>query len=72
MSKLKQKSQITDRTKKILSDRKRGNSTGYIADLYGISRSRVCKILKDYGDPLPKKFSTDSIDKGIDKKTGRV
>lgn len=55
--KLKQKSQITERTKKILEDRKQGKSIDDLARFYNISRSRVYQILKDYGDTLPKSLS---------------
>jgi len=57
MAKLKQKSQITERTKKILEERKQGKSIDRLATLYNISRSRVYQILKDYGDTLPKKLA---------------
>ena len=56
MAKLKQKSQITDKTKRILKERKQGKSIDNLANLYGISRSRVYKILQDYGDTLPKEM----------------
>lgn len=56
MSKLKQKSQITEKTKRILAERKLGKSIDYLAGVYGISRSRVYQILKDYGDTLPKRL----------------
>ena len=57
MAKLKQKSQITERTKRILAERKEGKSIDHLAKIYGISRSRIYTILKDYGDTLPAKLA---------------
>jgi Mor family transcriptional regulator len=56
MAKLKQKSQTTDRTKKILQDRKQGKSIVDLAKIYGLSRQRIFQIIKDYGDTLPDKM----------------
>ena len=57
MAKLKQKSQISERTKRLLAERKEGRSIDYLASMYGISRSRVYRILKDYGDTLPARLA---------------
>jgi Mor family transcriptional regulator len=56
--KLKQKSQISERTKKILADRKTGASIDQLAGIYNLSRQRIYQILKKNGDTLPKKLST--------------
>lgn len=55
--KLKQKSQMTERTKKILDERSTGKSIVEIGKLYGLSRQRVFSILKQYGDTLPKELA---------------
>lgn len=55
--KLKQKSQITEKTKLILAQRKEGKSIDMLANIFEISRSRVYFILKKYGDTLPKKLA---------------
>ena len=69
--KLKQKSQLTEKSKRILAERKEGKSIDELASIYGISRSRVYQILKAYGDTLPKSYAQVVVDKGIDKKVNR-
>lgn len=56
MAKLRQKSQISEQTKFILEQRKLGKSIDELARGFNITRSRVYKILKDYGDTLPKEL----------------
>jgi DNA invertase Pin-like site-specific DNA recombinase len=58
--KLKQKSKISEQSKIILEQRKLGKSIDELARGFNISRSRVYRILQDYGDTLPKKLSTDA------------
>ncbi len=58
--KLKQKSQMTDRTKGMLVERKKGKSIVEIARLFNCSRQLVYSKLKKHGDPLDK-----TLDKGI-------
>jgi hypothetical protein len=53
MAKLKQKSQKTERTQKILDERKTGKSIDTLASIFNISRARIYQILKDNGDTLP-------------------
>ena len=60
MVRLKQKSQMSDRTKAMLKERKRGKSIVEIARIYGCSRQLVYSKLKKYGDPLD-----EALDKGI-------
>lgn len=57
MAKLKQKSQITEKTKKILEERKTGKSIHALADMFGVSSSWVYQVLKKYGDTLPKQLA---------------
>lgn len=56
MARLKQKSQMTERTKKILEERSTGKSIVELGKIYNVSRQRVYQILKDYGDTLPKEL----------------
>ena len=60
MAKLKQKSQLTEKSKRILAERKEGKSIDELASIYGISRSRVYQILKAYGDTLPPSLSSNT------------
>jgi hypothetical protein len=57
--KLKQKQQMSERTKKILNDRSTGKSIVELGKIYGLTRQRIFAILKQYGDTLPKKLSTE-------------
>jgi len=50
--KLKQKSQMTERTMAMLRERKNGKSIVDIARLFKCSRQLVFSKLKKYGDPL--------------------
>lgn len=58
MARLKQVSKISERTKSILEERKKGKSIVELGKIYGVSRQRVHQILKRHGDTLPKKLST--------------
>ena len=53
--KLKQKSQMTERTKAMLRERARGKSIVEIGKLFKCSRQLVFSKLKKYGDPLDEK-----------------
>ena len=50
--KLKQKSQMSTRTKEMLKARKKGKSIVEIANLFNCSRQLVYSKLRKYGDPL--------------------
>jgi len=50
--KLKQKSQMSDRTKAMLKERKKKKSIVEISRLFNCSRQLVYNKLKLYGDPL--------------------
>lgn len=52
--KLPQKSQMSNRTKAMLKERKKGKSIVEIALLFNCSRQLVYSKLKKYGDPLDK------------------
>jgi Mor family transcriptional regulator len=50
--KLKQKSQMSEKTKMILKERKKGKSIVEISRTFNCSRQLVYAKLKKYGDPL--------------------
>ena len=60
--KLKQKSQMSDRTRAMLTEREKGKSIVEISLLYNCSRQLVYSKLKKYGDPLDR-----GLDRGVRK-----